>query len=129
MPFTSDIRQFHLKYDLAYEGQPRQLDEDLASFRISFMDEELSEYVEAYNEGDLEKQLDALVDLVYVALGTAYLQGFNFAEAWRRVHEANMKKRRATELDIKAKRARSEHDVVKPEGWEPPVLSDLVGKG
>jgi len=88
------------------------------------MKEELDEYRESVFVGDLEGQLDALVDLVYVALGTAYLQGFDFNEAFRRVHEANMKKVRARQKSD-SKRA-SSYDVVKPVGWTPPDLSDLT---
>lgn len=119
-----DIKEFHLKFGLTYAGPPKALDKQAATFRMDFMDEELCEYVKATSEGDLEGQLDALVDLVYVALGTAYMQGFDFEEAWRRVHAANMQKVRANKLSD-SKRG-SLYDVVKPEGWTPPDLSDLV---
>lgn len=82
-----DIAEFHEKFSLTYDDFPRQLPHELREFRVKFMQEELDEY-----RGDavacaahlltdpadtanvthlLEKQLDALVDLVYVALGTA----------------------------------------------------------
>ena len=59
-----------------------------------------------------------------VALGTAYMQGFNFKEAWRRVHEANMRKVRATSEEQSKRNSSS--DVVKPAGWVAPDLKDLV---
>lgn len=141
----ADIAAFHEKFGLEYGGKPRFLPEELATFRIGFMAEELGEYCLddiAITEGidvmfrellqenavpqtvPLDKQLDALVDLVYVALGTAYLQGFNFNEAWRRVHEANMRKVRATRAEDSQRGSTS--DVVKPVGWTAPDLSDLV---
>lgn len=137
-----DIKAFHEKFELAYDGPPRDLDEELETFRVGFMAEELLEYVTEHpatkrvvdyikngvairaKKPSREKQLDALVDLVYVALGTAYMQGFDFEEAWRRVHEANMKKVRALSAVDSARG--STYDVVKPEGWVPPDLSDLV---
>lgn len=118
------IKEFHTKFKLEYAGKPRSLPRDLGHFRMDFMEEELSEYAHAVGHQDLEKQLDALVDLVYVAVGTAYLQGFDFNEAFKRVHEANMKKVRA--VDVKDSKRRSVYDVIKPEGWTPPDLSDLV---
>jgi predicted HAD superfamily Cof-like phosphohydrolase len=118
------IKEFHTKFKLDYEGPPRNLDSDLATFRIDFMDEELSEYALATTTGVLHGQLDALVDLVYVALGTAYMQGFNFNEAFKRVHEANMNKVRTP--STKESLRNSEYDVVKPKGWVAPDLSDLV---
>lgn len=91
---------------------------------MEFMFEELQEYCDASATNDLEGMLDALVDLTYVVLGTAYLHGFDFNEAFRRVHEANMKKIRAVSKHD-SKRGTS-YDVVKPAGWEPADLSDLA---
>lgn len=124
MNLFKDILEFHEKFELKYDGKPRTLESELRHFRIDFMEEELVEYIEASHSGDLAKQLDALVDLVYVALGTAHIQGFDFNEAWRRVHEANMKKVRA--VVVTDSKRRSTYDVVKPAGWTPPDLSDLV---
>lgn len=143
---VADIAAFHEKFKLEYVGKPRSLDTELAEFRIGFLIEELKEYEESSEKlrailkvgypnftheylrntatWELEKQLDALVDLVYVALGTAYLHGFDFREAWRRVHAANMAKVRA-ERKEDSKRG-STFDVVKPEGWTPPSHTDLV---
>ena len=117
-----DIADFHQRYKMEYTGQPRVLPYELFQFRVDFMKEEMIEYINANDKkkGSLEDQLDALVDLTCVVLGTAYLQGFDFKEAWRRVHEANMKK-------VKGESSRSDKfDVIKPEGWVAPDLSDLT---
>ena len=119
-----DICDFHNKFGLIYDGKPRRLSDELDKFRRMFMDEELDEYFDATTERDMHGQLDALVDLAYVVLGTAYLHGFNFPEAWRRVHAANMSKVRATSSQ-QSKRSTA-YDVVKPEGWKAPDLRDLV---
>lgn len=129
----NDIEEFHHKFHLSYGGAPRVLPEELMDFRIKFLQEELDEYKRAWGDirmdGDsLEvraEMLDALVDLVYVALGTAYLHGFNFAEAWRRVQVANMAKVRVERAED-SKRG-STFDVVKPNGWLAPSHIDLVG--
>jgi predicted HAD superfamily Cof-like phosphohydrolase len=120
--FFQDVKDFHEKFGLEYCGRPRHLPVDTMEFRLKFLGEELQEYALSVT---LEDQLDALVDLVYVALGTAYLHGFDFDEAWCRVHAANMKKVRAAPDGSDSKRG-SSHDVVKPPGWQPPDLSDLV---
>jgi len=124
MSYYTDIAAFHHKFELEYNGKPRQLPSGLQKFRSEFMMEELVEYDQAVNAKDLVEQLDALVDLVYVALGTAYMQGFDFDEAWRRVHEANMKKVRAKSADDSKRHTAA--DVVKPEGWQKPDLRNLV---
>lgn len=118
------IERFHLKFGLGYDGPPRFLSKPLSDFRIKFLHEELKEYRDAVEEKDLEKQFDALIDLVYVALGTAYLQGFPFNVGFGRVHDANMKKVRAA-TTLESKRG-SKFDVVKPPNWKPPYLKDLV---
>ena len=139
-----DIAEFHTKFELTYEGPTRALTGELGEFRRSFISEEYSEYVlhartldvilqrpqDEREHADvthhLNEQLDALVDLVYVALGTAYLHGWNdkFIEAWTRVHEKNMAKVRA-ERASDSKRGTT-FDVVKPPGWTPPSHTDLV---
>jgi len=116
---TYDVAQFHTRMLLKYDGKPRLLEEDIMQSRIRHLQEELNELHAAhiYDKG-MPEQLDAIVDLVYVAVGTAYLMGLDFDEAWTRVHNANMQKvPQATE--------RSKIDVVKPEGWVAPDLKDL----
>lgn len=140
----ADVAAFHERFELTYRGKPRQLPPDMLEFRSRFLDEELHEYKTNTRNGSmalhhpddeaefihfLELQLDALVDLVYVALGTAYLQGFNFPEAWARVQAANMKKVRRLKIangEAADSGRAPEFDVVKPKGWEPPKHTDLV---
>ncbi len=140
MTAIEDIIAFHEKFGLAYNGKPRALPLDVAEFRHKFAKEEADEFLKfsfraagAVSEGDqsdytysLEHILDALVDQMYVLLGTIYLSGMIdiFPEAWDRVHEKNMQKVRAEHAG-QSKRG-SAHDVIKPEGWTPPSHIDLV---
>jgi len=120
-----DIAAFHQKFEIPRLPQPGLLAVEDMGFRISFLFEEMQELVTAYEGDDLVEQFDALIDLVYVALGTAYMMGLPFADGWSRVHEANMKKVRAeSEFDPRSKRMHK-FDVVKPEGWVSPDLTDL----
>lgn len=122
MQYLVDVHSFHKKFLIP---QPtscgEELDEETQMFRIEFMKEELLEYCEAVLEEDKAKQLDALVDLVYVTLGCALMQGFDFDEAWKRVQAANMKK-----IAGQPTGRHKTLDVTKPEGWTPPDHSDLV---
>ena len=115
-----DVWEFHKKFglDIAFKNG---LPEDLKKFRIKCMREEISEYTRAKSKED---RLDALIDLVYFALGSAALEVFDWNEAWRRVQEANMAKVRAMKPSD-SKRG-SNWDVVKPEGWQAPDLSGCV---
>jgi predicted HAD superfamily Cof-like phosphohydrolase len=121
--YVADVAAFQRKFGLAYDGPPRALEREDFKLRLKLMAEELAEWESA---GLRAEQLDALVDLAYVVIGTALAQGFDFAEAWRRVHEANMRKVRAVSA-ADSKRG-SASDVVKPPGWEAPDLRDLAGE-
>lgn len=144
-----DVEAFHVKFGQEYLGLPRVLDVDLESFRDKFIDEEVQEYrddqvllaellAKAMGEGAipdgeiiaelLANQLDALVDGVYVLLGTAYLKfgAERFKEAWRRVQTANMAKVRANPDGDDRSHRNATFDIVKPEGWTAPDHYDLV---
>lgn len=122
----SDIEEFHRKFQQRYAGPPRAICGELRDFRLKFLREEVNELEEALRMGDLEKALDALVDLDYVLKGTIHLMGMAriYPEAWRRVHRANM----AKELANDASRSTRGYalDVVKPPGWEAPRHWDLI---
>lgn len=138
-----DVSAFHAKFGQEYTGKPRMLPQDLHEFRTRFHDEETTEYREEYTDlvdavarkdrrdiiNSLELQLDALVDSVWVLLGTADLQfgRHAFNEAWRRVFKANMAKVLATE-DPHAEDSGREikYDIRKPAGWMAPDHRDLL---
>jgi predicted HAD superfamily Cof-like phosphohydrolase len=140
---VQDVEDFHTKFSVDYVGPPRLLPHDLAAFRELFLDEERAEYQEHIKrcENDLDggfggfdndnfthhlaDAFDSLIDLVYVALGTAHLHGFDFRRGWQRVHRANMRKMKAGEKGEGSKRG-SKHDIIKPKGWTAPDHTDLV---
>ena len=87
--------------------------------RCKMLIEEIFEYMCAKDRAD---ELDALIDLSIFALDTVFIMGIsaeNLEEALRRVVEANSKKEVCTT-------DRCQYDLVKPEGWCPPNLEDLV---
>lgn len=118
------VRQFHRKFGLYFGAAPRELTVHEHRARIKHLYEELYEYEKAVDEGDLEGQFDALIDLVYVALGTADFHNFPFDEGFAAVHEANMKKVRAKSA-AESKR-NTKLDIVKPKGWKPANLAKLL---
>jgi len=121
---SRDLRLFHSKFGLHYDGPPRFLPEELSKLRIVQLHEEVNEYEDAVKNKDLHGQFDALIDMIYFAVGTIGVHGFPFQEGWDRVQAANMAKVRAT-CAADSKRG-SASDVVKPPGWTPPDLSDLI---
>lgn len=113
---------FHEKFGLEYNEGPRQLSPEEQAFRVVCLREELQEYEDAVTAGDLEEQFDALIDLVYFALGTAHRQGLPFDEGFDIVNGANMLK----EVHRAKQRRNFDLEVTKPEGWKSPDLSKLV---
>lgn len=125
-----DIADFHEKFGLhQYQAKLKvgedhgQISKEEWELRHARLEEEIFEYLEAADKGDDEETLDALVDIVYIALGTCYRRGWDFAEAWKRVQRANMDKERGQKHNSKYG---SSYDIVKPKGWTGPDHSDLV---
>ena len=88
----------------------------------SLIDEEWSEFHEAYHHETYEQQLKELADLVYVCYQYAENMEWDLDEAMHRVHKSNMSK---LGLDGKPIR-RADGKVLKGPNYQPPNLSDLV---
>jgi predicted HAD superfamily Cof-like phosphohydrolase len=124
------VGEFHRKFGLRVcgDGPPLIVDDDTFLFRYQFLHEELHELLQAHRDRDLSAVADALVDLVYVAHGTAHMYGLPFDEVFKEVQRANMTKERAVGSgDGRSKRG-SALDVVKPEGWTPPDVEGVLAR-
>lgn len=126
-----DVGDFHERMGLpratgAEPHAPTLLGADAFRYRVNFMFEELREFIESHAANDVAGCADALVDLVYVALGTAHFMGLPFDDVWAEVQRSNMEKRRWREGDPVKPRTSpaTAFEVVKPDGWRPP---DVLG--
>lgn len=119
MTNSDDVKAFQRKFMVPMAEAPSLLDKDTLDFRIGFLREELQEFEESAGRDDLEGMADALVDIVYIALGTAHMMGLPWQRLWDSVQEANMAKRMAKPDGSDSKRG-SPLDVVKPPGWVGP---------
>ena len=113
-------QKFHLPTPVA----PQLLTDEMASFRARFLEEELAEFEEAMHNDDMAGMADALVDLVYVAIGTAIMMGLPWQRLWDEVQRSNMEKVRAERPD-QSKRGTA-FDVVKPPGWTAPRVKEII---
>jgi predicted HAD superfamily Cof-like phosphohydrolase len=119
-----DINNFHKKYGFEKNEKIDIPDNsELINFRTAFLMEELAEYTNAITKKDAAGALDALVDIVYIALGTAWLFNLPFEKAWNEVQKANMSKIRAK--DKTGKRG-TKFDVVKPKDWKAPNIEKII---
>jgi predicted HAD superfamily Cof-like phosphohydrolase len=121
------VGEFLRKFDLpCYEdGEvPHVLDDERFLFRYELIVEECHELLSAHRSGDVLKVADALADLLYVVYGLGHYMHLPLDRVFEIVHEANMRKERA-KTAAESKRG-SSLDLVKPEGWKPPDLSEIL---
>lgn len=85
------------------------------------LDEELTELRTAVEGNDVAEQVDALIDIIYFALGGLFQMGAPVHACWNAVHTKNMAK-----VPGITKRG-TDNDATKPEGWEPPNHDVLLG--
>jgi predicted HAD superfamily Cof-like phosphohydrolase len=113
-PEFDDVKEFHETFGQLVGELPRFLSPRKADERWKFMMEELEEFSKALHESDIDGMADALIDLVYVAKGTAVMMGLPWRQLWDDVHGANMRK--VPGLTHRGNLV----DVCKPKGWVKP---------
>jgi hypothetical protein len=131
--YEESFRTFYTHFGFEEPKGIIKIDKPLMVSRMALLYEELAELEQAYEDNNMEEIIDALVDIGVVLFGTAYLFGLLnkfkgnksiYKEAWDRVIEANMAKKRVETVD-EAKR-KTLVDFKKPAGWKPPTFADMV---
>jgi len=115
-----DVYDFHERFGLLRSTEPRHLTVRKMSERVKFLREEVLELQKAVRTQDLAGQADALIDIVYVAKGTAVMLGLPWESLWEEIHGTNMKKQRGI-----GPRGFL-NDVVKPRDWQPPHVNQIL---
>lgn len=123
-----DVHLFHRKFGLPHPKVPTFLEEDVRNFRYDFMREELHEFDNACVCGNLADAADALIDLVYVAMGTGVMMGLPWQALWDEVQRANITKVKALSADDPLSTRHHRLDVVKPPGWRSPDIQGVLDK-
>lgn len=117
---VADVRAFMVKFGILVADTPGLTEPVLLEDRFDLMQEELTEFKNAMRALDLPKMADALVDLVYVTLGTAVQLGLPWQALWDDVQRANM-----TKVPGMTHRGQA-HDVTKPPGWAGPRTDEIL---
>ena len=107
------VREFHLAFNHEAPKKPELLPADRMVKRYNWMHEELEEF---RNATSIHDQADAMVDLMYFALGTLVEMGVRPGKLFEIVHSANMKK---LWPDGKVHYA-ADGKVIKHPSWTPP---------
>lgn len=103
--------------------KPQILNRERLLFALTAMYEELHEFTVANNQNNVGEALDAMIDLIYFAIGRCYEMGITeeqFNKCWKAVQEKNMAKKRGT------KNRGTDQDAMKPEGWQAANLGDIL---
>jgi predicted HAD superfamily Cof-like phosphohydrolase len=111
-PFNK-VREFHVAFNHDCPARPELLGEKRVVKRYNWMREELEEFRQA---SSIHDQADAMVDLIYFALGTLVEMGVRPGRLFDIVHDANMKK---LWPDGKVHYA-EDGKVIKHPSWQPP---------
>ena len=111
----NDVREFHEKFGHPVAERPVMIDKRRTLSRAKWMQEEVAEFLIA---DDIYEQADAMIDLMYFALGTMVEMGLEADELFAIVQQANMAK---LWPDGKPHYNPKDGKVIKPEGWEDPA--------
>lgn len=107
------VHEFHRTFKLPVAENPILLERSRVLLRAKWMREEIDEFIGAIEMVD---QIDAMIDLIYYALGVFVEMGLDGSEAFRLIHKANMMK----SGEDAAPMYNQEGKVIKPEGWLSP---------
>ena len=111
----TQAREFRRAYGI-------QSSEIRAEMQKALIDEEWSEFHEAFHLGTDEEEFKELCDLVYVCYQYAENLGWDLDEAMDRVHKSNMSKLGRDGKPI----YREDGKVLKGPMYRPPNLKDLI---
>lgn len=108
-----EVREFHLKFGHPVKDTPTQMSQERAQKRYNWMLEEINEFIEA---DEIVEQADAMIDVIYFALGTLVEMGIQPDNLFQIVQDANMSK---LWPDGKP-HYNAEGKTIKPSTWEDP---------
>lgn len=76
----------------------------------------------AIKDGDIVEIADGIADSIYVLVYTAHCYGIPLERVWDEVQRTNM----AKFPDGVVLRREGDGKIMKPEGWEPPDIKDIL---
>jgi predicted HAD superfamily Cof-like phosphohydrolase len=121
-PALDDLYEFHHAFEVPVQEAPQWPSEDRIALRKKLLSEEFIELMNGIDKRDLVNTAQELVDLIYVALGTALEFGLPVHHVWEAIHAANMAKLGPDGKPVK----RADGKVIKPEGWQKPDIETAI---
>ena len=121
VPFVDEVQEFNETFGKPNNYEPTIPEKNEWMFVYDFIQEELAEYKEACEKGDIVEILDALCDITYVSLGNGtMLHGLKgkIWEAYQEVQASNMSKSCETEEEASATVTQRAKEQDEPCHWE-----------
>ena len=88
--------------------------------------EEVKELQDAIDANDKTEILDAIIDIIVVAIGAGHSMGFNLEKAFQEVMRTNWNK---LQYDKNGKlKLRADGKILKPDGWQAPNFEMCMNK-
>jgi len=121
VPFVDEVQEFNQTFGKPNNYEPTIPEKNEWMFVYDFIQEELAEYKEACEKGDIVEILDALCDIAYVSLGNGtMLHGLKdkIWPAYQEVQASNMSKACTTQEEaVRTVEVRSQEQG-EPCHWE-----------
>ena len=111
------------KFMMACGQTVGQNNPDQFNLYLKLVAEEMSELVKAVEVNDAVEIFDALLDIIVVCIGAGHSAGLPMQAGWEEVVRSNMAKVDPTTGYV---RRREDGKILKPEGWTPPQLDNLI---
>lgn len=115
-----DVIDFHKAAGHHIEEKPSIPPAEVYWLRQRLIKEEIEETLKALLQDDLVGLADGIADSIVVLLGTAISYGIDVRLVWDEVHKTNMAKVGGPK--------RTNGKSLKPEGWQPPKIKELLIK-
>lgn len=120
----NQVKEFHNAFNIPVVVYPQMPSAQRCQLRHAILQEEVDELNHAANNRDIVAAADAIIDCLYVLIGTAHEFGLaNIIElCFNEVHKSNMSKLAADGKPI----LRNDGKVLKGENYRKPDLSSIV---
>lgn len=119
----NDVRRYQMLFGNPIANEPTEMVDERRRLRAKFIEEELRELTDA---DSIEDQCDALMDIIYFALGGFVELGVPPQRVFDLVHQANMKKTR----NCGGSHRQTPEKASKPQGWIEPQheIAEYIGE-
>ena len=111
------------KFMIAIDQTVGDLNYEQFNLYLKLITEEYDELQVAAANKDRVETVDALLDIIVVAIGALHSVGVDVDGAWKEVSASNLAK-----INPRTGRVQKREDgkVIKPEGWQPPDIKKYI---